>query len=112
MKLKKIIAAGAVSAMALQSGGVLAAASTMTTIDRDSLLKPGNHTIVAEWSDGSDVKRSENTYSKYDGPSIKIYLNGKEVETDTEPQIIDGTTYVPARAVFEDMGLEVEWLPL
>lgn len=48
---------------------------------------------------------------------ISIVLDGKElIPTDvsgesTEPFIIDGTTYLPVRAVASALGLEVEWLP-
>lgn len=47
--------------------------------------------------------------------NIKISLNGKEVvSTDAngnkvEPFIIDGTTYLPVRAVANALGLEVGW---
>ena len=41
---------------------------------------------------------------------IKITYNGEVIETDTPPVIIDGRTLVPARAVFERMGCEVEWV--
>lgn len=46
---------------------------------------------------------------------IKILLNGKELRpTDAngsavEPFVIDGTTYLPVRAVGEAMGLNVDW---
>ena len=46
---------------------------------------------------------------------IKVTLNGKEVKpTDAngnyvEPFIIDGTTYLPVRAVANALGLDVNW---
>ena len=40
---------------------------------------------------------------------IKITYNGEIIETDTPPVIVDDRTLVPARAVFEKMGCEVEW---
>ena len=46
---------------------------------------------------------------------IKIKLNGSEVipkdatGKTVEPFIIDGTTYLPVRAVGEAMGLDVDW---
>jgi len=41
---------------------------------------------------------------------IRVYLDGGQLEFDTAPQIIDGRTMVPMRAVFEAFGTEVEWL--
>lgn len=39
---------------------------------------------------------------------VKVELDGKAVNfTDAEPQIVDGRTYVPFRAVFEALGAEV-----
>ena len=46
---------------------------------------------------------------------IKIMLNGEEIQPkdatgkDVEPFIIDGTTYLPVRAVSNALGLEVGW---
>ena len=46
---------------------------------------------------------------------IKIVLNGSEIQpvnadgAAVEPFIIDGTTYLPVRAVANALGLEVEW---
>lgn len=41
------------------------------------------------------------------GATIKI--NDKVLESDVEPQIIDGRTMVPVRAIFEGMGATVNW---
>ncbi len=38
---------------------------------------------------------------------IKLYLNGNRV--DKEVIIVDGTSYLPVRAVSEALGLEVQW---
>lgn len=40
---------------------------------------------------------------------IKVTLDGKEIAFDVPPQIIDGRTLVPMRAIFEALGAEVEW---
>jgi len=40
---------------------------------------------------------------------ISVYLNGERLAFDVPPQIIDGRTMVPMRAIFEALGLEVEW---
>ena len=41
--------------------------------------------------------------------SIKVLLNGEYVNFDVEPQLVNGRTMVPFRAIFEAMGATVEW---
>ena len=41
--------------------------------------------------------------------SIKVKLDGKTISFDVEPQIVEGRTMVPLRAIFEAMGAEIEW---
>ncbi len=42
--------------------------------------------------------------------NIKITLDGKDITpTNSEPFIIDGSTYLPVRAVSEALGLDVQW---
>ncbi len=41
--------------------------------------------------------------------NIRIVVDGKEVHTDTEPFISEGTTYLPVRAVAEALGKPVYW---
>lgn len=40
---------------------------------------------------------------------FKILSDGKEVKTDKNPVVIDGSTYVPLRALGEALGKQVEW---
>ncbi len=40
---------------------------------------------------------------------ISIKINGKVIDSDVEPQIIEGRTMVPVRAIFEGVGAEVSW---
>jgi len=42
-------------------------------------------------------------------PAIRVVLNGTELAFDVPPQIIDGRTMVPMRAIFEAFGAEVLW---
>lgn len=46
---------------------------------------------------------------KYTGNTLKLEINGAEVETDIPPIIIDNRSLVPARAVFEKLGASVKW---
>lgn len=45
----------------------------------------------------------------YAGDSIKIIVNGKELNPDVPAQIIDGRTMIPARFVAEALGASVSW---
>lgn len=40
---------------------------------------------------------------------IRVILDDKLLDFDVQPQIIDGRTMVPFRAIFEAIGMEVEW---
>ena len=42
-------------------------------------------------------------------PSITVILDGRALEFDVPPQIINGRTMVPLRTVFEAFGASVEW---
>jgi foldase protein PrsA len=50
--------------------------------------------------DDVDYLKSEN---------IRLICDGKQIEFDVEPQIVNGRTLVPIRAIFETVGLAVEW---
>jgi hypothetical protein len=41
--------------------------------------------------------------------NIKLIVNGNEITMDTEPCIIGGRTFVPARFVAEALGASVSW---
>lgn len=41
--------------------------------------------------------------------SIKLIVNGKEIQCDVPPQLINGRVLVPARFVAEPLGAKVEW---
>ena len=40
---------------------------------------------------------------------ISVYLNGKKLAFDVQPQIINGRTMVPMRKIFEELGTVVGW---
>jgi len=40
---------------------------------------------------------------------ITLTLNGKKIETDVAPQIVNDRTMVPVRAIFENLNITVEW---
>ncbi len=43
----------------------------------------------------------------YDG--ITVLVNGEPVAFDVQPQLIHGRTMVPLRAIFEELGVKVDW---
>lgn len=45
----------------------------------------------------------------YAEDTIRVALDGKYIDFDVPPQIIDGRTMVPIRGIFEKMGAQVNW---
>jgi len=45
----------------------------------------------------------------YADDEINIFVDGTLLQFDVPPQIIDGRTMVPMRAIFEALGAEIEW---
>jgi len=42
---------------------------------------------------------------------IRVYIDGAPLSMDVPPQLVDGRTLVPLRAIFEALGAELEWNP-
>ena len=42
-------------------------------------------------------------------PSVAVFLNGTKLSFDVPPQIMDGSTMVPMRKIFEALEAEVQW---
>lgn len=42
-------------------------------------------------------------------PSINLIVNGKKINSAVSPQVINGSTMVPARPLAEALGARVEW---
>jgi len=42
-------------------------------------------------------------------PTIKIFVNGKQIESDVNPVIIEGSTMVPLRVIADNLGRHVSW---
>ena len=40
---------------------------------------------------------------------ISVFINNSQVTFDTQPQIINDSTFVPMRKIFEELGASVEW---
>ena len=39
----------------------------------------------------------------------KIFVNSNQVKTSSQPKIIDGSVYVPIRAISEGLGVDIQW---
>ena len=50
----------------------------------------------------------QNTISFANNP-IKLLINGKYIQCDVQPQIINGRVMIPARYVAEELGATVSW---
>lgn len=75
----------------------------MVIINRDTAIPPESiETKPAQdrWFENIDYQK---------GSAIRVIIDGKQVEFDVAPQIVDGRTLVPMRAIFEQFGLQVAW---
>ena len=59
-------------------------------------------------ADNTNVMVFENiNYGKT--PYIRVFLEGKEINFDVNPQSVNGRVMVPMRTIFEEFGLKVDW---
>ena len=49
------------------------------------------------------------THSYAAQSSIKVYVDGQQLETEVSPEIKNNITFVPMRAIFERLGADVTW---
>ena len=47
--------------------------------------------------------------SVYASTNISVTIDGQKVNFDVQPQIINGRTMVPMRAIFKEFGMSIEW---
>ena len=78
-------------------------------------MSDGVHTIAisAEGSQKSYTFYKSGTVIRFgaepESDDIRVVLNGKRLTFEQPPEITDGRTLVPMRAVFETLGAEVVW---
>lgn len=48
-------------------------------------------------------------YQKVGIEGVKVFVNGSKPQFDVQPQIVDGRTLVPFRALAESLGAQVAW---
>lgn len=56
-----------------------------------------------------DESKKDDSASYVDSDTIKVFINGKQLEFDVEPMLINGRTMVPMRVIFEALGAKVNW---
>lgn len=77
-----------------------------------SNISNGEHTLTVTASNKTNelVKKSyklvKNALAQKE---IKILINGNELKVNQPPQIVNGRTLVPLRAIFEALGAKVSW---
>ena len=78
--------------------------------DDDSYYYDDGYGEVSEPSYGEEsYEDSEKSDSKAADSEIKVIYQGKEIEFDVAPVIVEGRTLVPMRAIFERLGAGIEW---
>ena len=64
---------------------------------------------IHKFYDSSFDERENDVAQGKTDDSIKVFINGRQLEFDVEPMIINDRTMVPMRAIFEALGAEVDW---
>ena len=56
-----------------------------------------------------DESKNDDSTDYVDNDTIKVFINGKQLEFDVEPMLMNGRTMVPMRVIFEALGATVDW---
>lgn len=107
---------GALAQVSVYVNGEPLEAGSEPVIENDYTLVPMRAVFEAL---GAEVRwvEAERTVVAYKGTNViqltidsdSMYINGTEVELDVPARIIDDRTYVPLRAVSENLNEQVEW---
>ncbi|MCL2200526.1 MAG: stalk domain-containing protein [Oscillospiraceae bacterium] len=68
---------------------------------------PSNR-VIPIYSFATDIRQPSTTESEL-VTDIYVVLDGTRIIFDVPPQVVDGRTLVPLRAIFEALGAEVNW---
>ena len=77
--------------------------SPAIAVRAESDLSPANPAAAAP------SQTADPTAGTSETSSITVLLDGEPVSFDAQPEIPAGTTFVPLRSIFEQLGAEVEW---
>lgn len=75
--------------------------------DITSTIYDGTSQSYNKEFDETATNTETQTFSQPNG--ITVILNGKQLEFDVEPMLINSRTMVPMRVIFEALGAEVDW---
>lgn len=75
--------------------------------DITSTIYDGTSQSYNKEFDETATNTETQTFSQPDG--ITVILNGKQLEFDVEPMLVNSRTMVPMRVIFEALGAEVDW---
>ncbi|HEY3366038.1 MAG TPA: stalk domain-containing protein [Symbiobacteriaceae bacterium] len=75
-------------------------------IDRSSLQ--GEHTVTVKAYDQKGTLGYQRSYT-FDASAIRVNLNGRYLDFDQPPVLLNGRVLVPARAILEALGAEITW---
>jgi hypothetical protein len=71
-------------------------------------LEAGPHSITVKAYDGQGSLGHQRTYA-FDTGVIKVNLNGRYIDFDQPPLMLDDRVLVPARAILEALGAQIAW---
>lgn len=79
-------------------------------IEIEVQVRDGNDNIVDYTSlDVYFEETKDTSFADRNPTGISVYLNGKKLSFDVQPQIINSRTMVPMRKIFEELGTVVGW---
>ena len=79
-------------------------------IEIEVQVRDGNDNIVDYTSFDVYFEETKDTsFADRNPTGISVYLNGKKLSFDVQPQIINSRTMVPMRKIFEELGTVVGW---
>ena len=110
LTLKRLLSAFCAALLLLSSLTVTATA--METPEAAEPVKAAEATETTEPPETAEAIESTEAPAGAEtaAASIPVVLNGKELAFDTEPEIKNGSLFVPLRSIFEELGAEVEWI--
>jgi len=77
--------------------------------DLKELIKEMEEEIKKDKGSDEDYRILSRMY-KLKGERYKTYINGKKVDFDVNPIVVNGRTLVPFRTIAEELGADVQWL--
>ena len=67
--------------------------------------------VFADENDAAELTaRAQEAIATGTAETATVIVNGKTMDFDMTPIILDGRTVVPMRAIFEELGAQVEWI--